>query len=197
MLYFPEYNLVFLHCPKTGGTFIRELVKRLDITSISRQPIHGDLELARQRYGKQVQAFTILRHPAEWLRSYWADRMKGSWAGELPIAHECADLNFNGFASKVVTKFPGFVTELFTRYAGKPGDSQPVWVYPYPQVFQSLLESLIRAGASAQFDLSKLPGMDLHNTAPSWLLNQACYNSDTYARLCVVEREIIARYGML
>jgi len=123
MLQLDKSKLVFLHIPKTGGTFLRKALVTLGIPhTISPggapyEPYeHARMDEARHRYGKRVKCFMFVRHPLTWLQSYWADRMDKGWGGDLAISHDCQCPTFNGFVARVCLLHPGFVSELFHEY---------------------------------------------------------------------------------
>ncbi len=112
---------VFLHCPKTGGTFFRRTLKRLHvehevIADTDTVDEHAGVARAIELFGKDVRTFFFVRHPATWLQSYWCDRMANGWGGDFRIAHDCRDEDFNGFVAKVIVMHPGFVSALYDTY---------------------------------------------------------------------------------
>jgi len=67
-------NFIFTHITKTGGNSVRETL-RLNYNTVVREPYHGK----PMKVDKDL-VFTFVRHPAFWLRSYWANREDNYWA---------------------------------------------------------------------------------------------------------------------
>jgi len=112
-------DFIFTHIHKTGGHSVRETL-RLNFTTIVRHPYHAKAEIV-----DRPMVFTFVRHPAFWLRSYWANRVDNYWAigggnGEWnKITKE-----LNPFARDVCSEFiinvemakPGIVGEYFKKF---------------------------------------------------------------------------------
>lgn len=116
---------VFLHVPKTGGTFVRQAIVALDLPVCLTGPPwdgHQDYAAACEQFGVEgVEYFTVVRHPVAWYRSFWRERMRSGWGGNWPIGHPpfVAD-RFDEFVRNVCRDCPGFLSELYARYAA-PG----------------------------------------------------------------------------
>jgi hypothetical protein len=142
---------VFLHIPKTGGTWVASLLERLDLVDRPLEP-HGDFErlfwngrfhpdgkvfrnLLRRRLGllpppidPACFKFCFVREPLGWYVSWWR-YMEGmnwrTWGSEtdpylwspLAMLNGLGSPDFNTFVENVNRKRPGFVTELFGRFA--------------------------------------------------------------------------------
>lgn len=193
MIYLPDCHAVFLHCPKTGGTSVRNFLKA-NFSCEEGAPWHGDLEFARQWKGEDVRAFTFIRHPAMWLQSYWADRVLIGWGGDLPIAHPpCGDYEFNGFAAKVAVLYPGFVSELLERYAGQPEDPNGPMVGKYINLATDLPRMLGELGIQAK-KLKDLPRENAAGSLPQ-LKQRSQYLPQVYRAVCQSEKRAIDRFG--
>lgn len=106
---------VFLHIPKTGGTWLRFALVRAGVDWKDVGPQHATTaESSWVSPGKP--RFTILRNPLEWYASYWAMRQYERNKGGFIIDHDCLSSNFNTFVELVCLKHPGFLTKLYASY---------------------------------------------------------------------------------
>lgn len=122
---------VFIHIPKTGGQWMRRVLKKYDPEQTWYQ-IPDTHTLPKTLEGiEDQQWWTIVRHPAEWLRSYWAHRCHESGATKrfsvkqskseiwmtlcaLTLPHMNWDLE--KFTLNVVTELPGLVSWFYHYY---------------------------------------------------------------------------------
>lgn len=109
---------VFLHIQKTGGTWLREAMTASGVPFRQEGHWHDDhganLERGYQKF------FTVVRNPLAWYASFFADRQRTGWGGDLLLGHDCASTSFEGFVARCYGKRRGFLTELYGRHA-KPG----------------------------------------------------------------------------
>ena len=140
---------IFLHIPKTGGSFVSRVLKDtgLFVRSIN-GPDHNDIDrvfapvttwkrdILRYYFkwciggypGKNPYMFTFVRHPLSWYESWFKHCSKHQhWHhGDEREWHPVRRLNglgnpdFNNFVRGVAQKWPGFVTEMFSQYTGPP-----------------------------------------------------------------------------
>ena len=114
---------VFLHVPKTGGKWVREVIGRArnrrkpkGIDASPRQ--HETLDWFRSR--PQFDGyffFAFVRHPVEWLQSYYAYQTNKGEPGRLgielpPTVEECF--------YQVAEQHPGAIRDLFWSFVGPP-----------------------------------------------------------------------------
>lgn len=67
-------NSVFVHVPRTGGTWIADVVERLGLL---RQKLKGDVDshftgTELRRYWPGLPQFAVVRHPWTWVESRWS-----------------------------------------------------------------------------------------------------------------------------
>ena len=112
-------NFIFTHITKNGGMSVRETL-RLNFSTTVRQPFHAKADPV-----DRALVFTFVRHPAFWLRSYWANREDTQWAigggtglwnqitRELQPFYkpQCSEFIINVAKGK-----PGIVGDYFQRY---------------------------------------------------------------------------------
>lgn len=112
----------FLHRPKSGGQFIRALIKAC-WPCVENGPYHGFPEI----WDWNMPIFTTTRHPAFWLRSLWAHQMRNNWkvgGTESPIWNDLTNLiepygsdNFEVFVENLYPEMEGVVTWFQGIYA--------------------------------------------------------------------------------
>lgn len=116
---------VFYHIPKTGGSWIRQCLRdNMGGGHESGNP-HGWLhpyekDHPAQPFIKKGPFFTFVRHPATWLRSFWAHAGEGKWIGRDKndghwgtlcwVTKSCESGDFEEFALNVIEKLPGLVS---------------------------------------------------------------------------------------
>lgn len=124
-------NSVFIHIPKTGGTWVRQALEDADLsiaTILSRdrkESYNNTIDSWHNvptwdiRYQERPNRFCFVRHPAEWYRSYWAFRMwKKNWnVVENDFDFWCAAGNFEEFIEKVLHHYSGYLTQMHAYFA--------------------------------------------------------------------------------
>lgn len=106
-----------MHISKCGGTTIRTYLKGVEV--VERLPIpsrtfdHRYHWISNER--PQGFVFTLVRHPAHWLRSYWGHRMRMGWRDMYLDRHYASD-DMNEFAQRVAKNEPGYIGEIFEAY---------------------------------------------------------------------------------
>ncbi len=69
-------NTVYIHVPKCGGQFVRAVLKEAG-GRVDEDPSYHGVPLPHVLGHRTVYAG--MRHPAPWLRSYWAHRTREGW----------------------------------------------------------------------------------------------------------------------
>jgi hypothetical protein len=116
-------DFAFVHIPKCGGTALRSYLKGIEIgrtlplgsSAPIRSPWHRIPE--HRPVGK---IFTILRHPAAFLRSYWLDQSPER-IGVQRFLHRFWSEDLDTFVSNVAEQQPGYVTKLYRASMPWPG----------------------------------------------------------------------------
>lgn len=107
----------FIHIPKTSGGWVTR-----NFSGVTRD---GSAHGFPTRWDYSL-IFTVVREPADWLRSVWANRIQERWQQyprEVPwqafcnIANQYQTSDFNQFARNIVTGYPGIVGWLFGVYS--------------------------------------------------------------------------------
>ena len=139
-------NLVYLHIPKTGGDFIREIFNINKMDSIEYGHKHSTYDhfhnldekhylgkikhyLIRKFYIKEnLIYFSTIRNPLSWYESVYKYHKQREWkfwgqSGDQSSWHVMSDLNtgpindFNEFIRIINKNYPGFYTQLVGKYS--------------------------------------------------------------------------------
>lgn len=113
---------IFLHIPKTGGTWITHYFKESGMD-------HGVEKLSEHAHINGVAlnsimgpiedlVFCFVRHPLTWLRSYWQCKQEliPRLGGYLDTI---VDQPFNFFIDSILAENPGYVSEFFRGYTSR------------------------------------------------------------------------------
>jgi len=125
---------VFLHVPKTGGSFITKALTDLGLVKREFSKKHADVDrfLNKSIRTKRPAApfiFCFVRNPLKWYESWWKynnfHRNWPNWGtsassdyGWHPqnILNGCGDPDFSTFVQKAIKRRPGYVSELYSWY---------------------------------------------------------------------------------
>jgi hypothetical protein len=129
-------NVFFLHIPKTGGNWVRTVIRRSGIKEIKTNKIskHANYDLLagvhQSRLIKprgKIKYFCVVRHPLLWYQSWFRYQHDRGWRvwGEKSNSlkwHCLAGINmekhddFNKFMTYINRNAPGFLTYLYHSY---------------------------------------------------------------------------------
>ena len=138
-------NIIYLHIPKTGGNWLTKILDDNDLVEGSIANKHADYsfvsgfiqgEKTNLKFWKRpvvrpntdYSFFCVVRNPLTWYESWFKyQKSKGfrNWGenGNLYRWHPAAPINgassedFNSFVMQILSKEPGFVTDLYGRFA--------------------------------------------------------------------------------
>jgi hypothetical protein len=150
-------NAVFLHIPKTGGSWVRKVLYDNDLVVCSFSHEHADLERVLNLSGhypgdfikkslkirsnierkvRNAYKFAFIRHPVSWYVSTWRymesiqwhDFVKKQNPSRFHLKYDhwhpfeklypLKSANLSEFIHNVITKIPGYYTNLVYSYTG-------------------------------------------------------------------------------
>jgi hypothetical protein len=181
---------VFLHVPKTGGTWVSRALEagvkdckiywknpHVDLTGLSKIP---------NTNGKKI--FTFIRHPLMWYKSFWRFRMATFWC-ESPI-DSCKAERFEEFIENVLRTCSDYAGKQYMQFTDSNG-LKPDYVGKTENLTNHLVEILKCIGEN--FDeqvIRNFPMIGVTNKN-MW---RAEYTPDHEKRMTASEQEAIDRF---
>jgi hypothetical protein len=125
-----QANALFLHIPKTGGTWVEEALKACGIATAyaeARDTVSWRHGLPGHLTRRYRFAFTFVRHPLSWYESWWKFQARvwkrfepGVWHPQR-VLERCASDDFSTFVRLCLAHEPAYVSRLYEWYIGPPG----------------------------------------------------------------------------
>ncbi len=189
---------VFLHTPKTGGTWIRTAIKECGIDHYEIGDTHSHfpelLQYKSLEFFKKRKIFTFIRHPLTWYQSRWAFRIKTGWQLQHPLDYSCASNDFRQFVRNALKFRPtGWVVSEFERYLN--ADQLKIEVGRIEELVPDFISIMKMSGYKVPKSvLSKIPiindgGLD-GRPSGYW----ARYTPELASEVNMVESKIITQY---
>lgn len=201
---------LYLHIPRTGGNWVTRAVCRAVKGVQEDQELrraynyfygHGGIDRATaDGFVGDRFAFTFVRHPLDWIMSYWRRRMITNWhpAGNhgnpWEIFEECYSNDFNKFADKIIadTRCHGAVTRIYRALTEIKGECKVDFIGKQEDLVDDLIKALELAGE--KFDEKVIRNFDLVNIS-NYEKFPAEYTPEQETRLLEIEQEAIQMFG--
>lgn len=130
----------FIHIPKCGGTSVRGVLKGREIKEVLPMYPEHTVDHRYHWIAKNQppgRVFCFVRHPLDWLKSYWTMRMK-----EQPNKNKVLDQyligDFEVFVRRVCRFQPGYVGRMFDAYTEYATE-----IYKLEQGIDKVLSSIL------------------------------------------------------
>ena len=174
-------DALFLHIPKTGGTWVEHALPAAGVAVETAPAIDGVTfrhAIPSQLKQQYAFTFTFVRHPLSWYESWWKfqaghwDQFEpGVWHPQRGL-ESCRADDFSEFIRLCLEREPGYVTRMYEWYIGPPGHEFVDFVGRY----ETLADDLIRALTilDRPFDEAALRGHSPENVSvkrkglPTW-----------------------------
>jgi Sulfotransferase family len=154
-------RIVFIHVPKTGGTWVTRAMRAAGVELEKVGSVHH-VPLNEIDVGTRL-AFGFVREPLSWYGSVWNFRHERRTDQRGPL-DEWVYRPFPDFILKVMRNRPGFLSRYYARFVGPP--TSPVVVGKFEQLTDDL--ALILRSAGQEFDEQALRAFPPQNeTGPA------------------------------
>ena len=180
---------VFLHVPKTGGTWVREAIRAAGV-SFEELLVEGD-QHADLSYCPRLDTFkfAFVRHPLSLYQSYWRFKVANQWDSLNPFDMDCAAPSFNRFVENVLAKHPRWCSRMFEDYVGV-ADQEIEFIGRFERLEADLTRALTLVGET--FDeaaISRTPPVNASvGPSPSW-------SPQLVSAIQHSERDAMTRFG--
>jgi hypothetical protein len=141
-------RFVFIHVPRTGGTWARLAMEAAGIEASKlgegHHPMRDELDIDGRF------TFGFVREPLSWYGSEWSYRRWLRTTGLEEMNHfydPWLDLDFPEFLARVMDERPGFLSWFYETYVGPPDD--PIdFIGRFETLVDDLAQALTMAGQS-------------------------------------------------
>jgi len=181
-----DYNAIFFHIPKTGGTWVHHALEnsgiKIELFTPNGFP-HSNYE---DENIEDKYTFAFVRHPMNWYKSYWCWRIATGWEKDWQIDIKCRNNNFTRFIQNVVEYQCPFVTRIYDHHIGFP--KQLTFVGKQENLANDLVTVLNHL--EVDFDEKKLRKTARQKVS---LQNPAC-PTPLYKKLMTLESAVLKEY---
>jgi hypothetical protein len=146
-----DSNALFLHIPKTGGSWVEKTLGEAGIRSEQPATIEGVtyrhclVSMFRDRY---PFVFTFVRHPLRWYESWWKFQAgiwrefePGVWHPQRTL-EKCRADDFPEFIRNCMEHEPGYVSRMYEWYVGPVGYEHVQFVGRHERLAEDLVRVL-------------------------------------------------------
>jgi hypothetical protein len=206
-------NSLYIHIPKTGGTWVCEAIKNAGLVRMKSKRKHPSL--AEFRTGnekhpklKDLRVFTFIRNPVTWWQSRWSDPfmrdhyLKGlkpeiqPWLGsirwlnhETMISSKDQFDDFNTYIKAILSRRSGFAWEYFRYMTNVKG----IELGKYERIEKDLVDLLFMVGED--FDISTVLNTPKANESDPKLKQKRLYTEENLRRIIDSEKRLMDLHG--
>jgi hypothetical protein len=193
---------LFLHMPRTAGTWLENVLERQTPFTCQRMFPNGASRHGLPEHYKLHNydyVFTIIRHPRTWYPSMWRFLKGHKWISWEPgrwhpwrVLERYADDDFNGWMEKLLANEPGYLTRYVEQVVGPVGKPKlnDVYLYENLQRDMGLLFGLCGMSISEARRLSQMPTFNY----PCPEVERPEWNDATLAAMQAAEAPLIRRF---
>lgn len=115
-------NSIFFHVGRTAGHWVRYVIKKMDIPTMEIGEFHDwPSRITMMPAQERKLKFCFIRHPLEWLRSYWLHEMYFGWSTDMFAQNIKAD-TFADFLSNSIRVYAnGPVSNVYAPFIEQCG----------------------------------------------------------------------------
>jgi hypothetical protein len=182
---------VFLHVPKTGGTWVRTAARAAGLPFEEYRvddDIHADLSYCPR---PDAFKFAFVRHPCDLYASYWRFKIREGWDPRNPFDLDCGSEQFDRFVRNVIEKEPAWCSRMFADYVG-PRERAIEFIGRFEHLADDLVLALTSAGEL--FDEARLRGTPAVNTSRGMTAGSD-WSLELIDAVASSERDAFERFG--
>lgn len=195
-----RHGALFLHIPKTGGSWVEYMLGELGL-EIEQA---GTIEGVTWRHAPQSMllerhpfTFTFVRHPLSWYESWWKFQAgiwkvwePGSWHPQREL-ERCQSDDFSEFIRLMIRHEPGYVSRMYEWYIGPPGHDFVQYVGRQENLVENLIEVLTMLGCD--FDAEAILQAPRANESEK-RFGEPVWDPELRARILELESPAIRRF---
>lgn len=106
---------VFYHIPRTGGNYVRSVIRAIGVNTREVHHPHSNIVDNIQLSG--LESFTVIRHPMDWYKSWYRYREMRNWPDNHKVGMHKPGDSFVDFVNKMLMAYPSgyFTSKVFAN----------------------------------------------------------------------------------